>query len=556
MSFIDRFCNSDYTSYEDFRKNFTINIPDNFNFGFDVVDEIAKENPDKPALVWCDDTETNDRTFSFGDISKLSNKAANFFVSIGIKKGDAVMLILKRNYQFWYIMTALHKIGAVVIPATYLLTKKDVVYRNNAASVKVIVSTNDETVLSHVEASVDDSEALEKLVITNGDREGWISFDEEIEKFSDQFPRPTGEDATHNEDMMLMYFTSGTTGNPKMAAHNFLYPLGHIITARFWHNLNENDLHISVADTGWAKATWGKFYGQWICEAALFVYDMEKFIPIKLLEKISKHKVTSFCAPPTIYRFMMQEDITKFDLSALRSCCLAGEPLNPDIYNKFRELTGISMREGFGQTETVVAIATFPWITPKPGSMGKPSPFLNVDIIKDDGTSCNAGEEGEIVFRAEPGKIPGLFIGYYRDKEKTDSVWYDGIYHTGDIAWIDEDGYIFYVGRSDDVIKSSGYRIGPFEIESALLEHPSVLETAITAVPDPIRGQVVKATIVLKKGYKPSDQLKKDLQDHVKRITAPYKYPRIIEFVDELPKTTSGKIRRVAIREKDNLQED
>ncbi len=552
MSLVEKFCKTDYSSYEDFYNNFKINVPENFNYGYDVIDAIAAEKPDKTALVWCDDTEVNDKTFSFKDISDLSNKTANFLKAQGVKKGDAVMLILKRNYQFWYIMIALHKIGAVAIPATYLLTKKDIVYRNNAASVKAIISTNDEVVLEHIEAAVPDSETLEKLIIVNGEREGWISFDDEVDKCSDSFPRPTGEEATTNNDIMLMYFTSGTTGNPKMAAHNFIYPLGHIITAKFWHDLNENDLHISVADTGWAKCAWGKLYGQWICEAALFVYDMEKFVPIKLLEKISKHKVTSFCAPPTIYRFMMQEDITKFDLSSLRSCCLAGEPLNPDIYNKFRELTGISMREGFGQTETVVALANFPWMTPKPGSMGKPSPALGVDIVKENGESCMAGEEGEIVFKAESGQVPGLFIKYYRDDERTKEKWYDGVYHTGDLAWIDEDGYVFYVGRDDDVIKSSGYRIGPFEIESALLEHPAVLETAITAVPDPIRGQVVKATIVLKKGYKPSEQLKKDLQNHVKRVTAPYKYPRIIEFVNELPKTTSGKIRRVAIREQDN----
>lgn len=555
MSLIDKFCRTDFTSYEDFYENFKINVPDNFNFGYDVVDAVAEENPERKALIWCDDTEEHDRTFTFKDISRLSNKTANYLVSKGIKKGDKIMLILKRNYQFWYVITALHKIGAIAIPATFLLTKKDIVYRNNIAGVKAIISANSEEIHKHVDDAVPDSPTLEYRFFVNSSgesREGWIDLDSEIEKFSDEFPRPTGEKATKNEDIMLIYFTSGTTGNPKMVAHNFKYPLGHIITAKFWHDLHPGSIHISVADTGWAKCAWGKIYGQWICEATMFVYDMEKFVPKLLIEKISKHKVTSFCAPPTIYRFMMRENMADYDLSSLEHACIAGEPLNPEIFNNFKELTGLNMMEGFGQSETVVALANFKWMTPKPGSMGKPSPVIGTMLVDENGYPVGPGEEGEIVFKADlKNPPPGLFTGYLEDEEKTRSCWHDGFYHTGDIAWMDEDGYVFYVGRDDDVIKSSGYRIGPFEVESALVEHPAVLETAITAVPDPIRGQIVKATVVLTNNYEPSDELIKELQDHVKQLTAPYKYPRVIEFVDELPKTYSGKIKRAQIRNND-----
>lgn len=550
MSLLDKYCKTDYTSYEDFLENYSVKVPENFNFAYDVVDELAKTSPNKPALVWCNDNN-EERIFTFKEISTITDKTANYFKSIGINKGDRVMLILKRNFQFWYAIIALHKIGAIAIPATHLLTKKDLVYRNNAADVKAIISTNDKDILEHIEACESESPTLKIKAIANGKREGWLSFDDGVLNASSDFTRPTGDDMSQNEDIMLLYFTSGTTGNPKMVAHNFEYPLGHIITSKFWQNSQDGGLHLTVADTGWAKAVWGKLYGQWLCETAVFVYDMDKFVPKLLLDKLSKHKVTSFCAPPTIFRFLIKENLENFDLSSLKYCCIAGEPLNPEIFYQFLKATGVKLMEGFGQTETIVTLANFPWMEPKPGSMGKPSPLFNIDIIDGEGKSCATGEEGEIIVRID-GKPPvGMFLGYHKDDELTNKVWYNGIYHTGDIAWKDEDGYFFYVGRSDDVIKSSGYRIGPFEVESALLEHPAVMETAITAVPDPVRGQVVKATIVLTKDYTPSEELKIELQDHVKKVTAPYKYPRIIEFVDELPKTISGKIRRVELREKD-----
>lgn len=539
-----------FSSYEDFVKNFQINIPDSFNFAYDVVDAIALENPDKTAIVWCDD-KGNEATFTFGQLKKQSDRTANFFKSIGIKKGDPVMLILKRRYEFWFCILALHKLGAVCIPATHLLTAKDLIYRNNAADIKMIVSVAEDEVISHIEASMEKSPTLLYKALVGGNKDGWYDFDQELEKASEDFVRPSGSEAASNDDMMLLYFTSGTTGMPKMVQHNFAYPLGHILTAKYWQNVQENGLHLTVADTGWAKAVWGKIYGQWLCGSAVFVYDYDKFIPRNLLDVIIKHKVTTFCAPPTIYRFFIKEDLSKFDLSNLTHCSIAGEPLNPEVYNQFLKATGLKLMEGYGQTELTVTIATFPWMEPKPGSMGKPAPGYDIDIIDENGNSCDVGEEGQIVVRTDKRKPAGMFGGYYRDKALTDKVWHDGVYYTGDMAWRDEDGYFWFVGRADDVIKSSGYRIGPFEVESALLEHPAVLECAITAVPDPDRGQIVKATIVLTKSYTPSDNLVKELQEHVKKVTAPYKYPRIIEFVKELPKTISGKIRRVEIREND-----
>jgi len=542
-----------FNSYEDFCENFKINVPENFNFAYDVVDYLAETDPNRIALVWCNE-HGEERILNFKEMKYYSDKTANFLKSYGIKKGDPVMLILKRRYEFWFCILALHKLGAICIPATHLLTTKDIVYRNNAADIKMIISVDEPEVIKHVEESQKDSPSLVYKVALNGKREGWLNYYEELEKVDDKFERPTGDQATTNEDISLIYFTSGTTGHPKMVQHNFTYPLGHIVTAKYWQNVQDGGLHLTVADTGWAKAVWGKLYGQWICGSAVFVYDYDKFVPHDLLEVITKYKVTTFCAPPTIYRFLIKEDLSRYDFKHLKYCVVAGEPLNPEVYNQFLKATGIRLMEAYGQTELTVVIGTFPWMEPKPGSMGKPAPGYDVDIVDENGKSCDVGEEGQIVIYTDKHKPVGMFDGYYRDEERTKSVWDNNIYYTGDMAWRDEEGYFWYVGRADDVIKSSGYRIGPFEVESALMEHPAVLECAITAAPDPIRGQVVKATVVLAKGYTPSEALKKELQDHVKTVTAPYKYPRIIEFVNELPKTISGKIRRVAIREQDNKQ--
>ena len=540
----------DFDSYEDLYNGFRINVPENFNFAYDVVDTIAAETPDKTAMVWCDD-KGSEAVFSFAQMKYYSDKAAVFFSSKGIRKGDPVMLILKRRYEFWFCLLALHKLGAIGIPATHLLTTKDIVYRCNAADIKMIVSVAEPEVIAHIEEAEAKSPTLKLKALINESRDGWLNFTEELEKASGDFKGPTGADASGNGDIMLLYFTSGTTGMPKMVQHNFTYPLGHILTAKYWQNVSDGGLHLTVADTGWAKAMWGKIYGQWLCGAAVFVYDYDKFVPKNLMDVIVKHKVTSFCAPPTIYRFFIKEDLSKFDLSNLKYCSIAGEPLNPEVYNQFLKATGLKLMEGYGQTELTVTLATFPWMEPKPGSMGKPSPGYDIDLLDENGNSCDVGIEGQIVIRTDKRKPFGMFDGYYRDSELTNKVWHDDLYYTGDMAWRDEDGYYWFVGRADDLIKSSGYRIGPFEVESALVEHPAVLECAITAVPDPDRGQIVKATIVLAKSYTPSDNLVKELQEHVKKVTAPYKYPRIIEFVSELPKTISGKIRRVEIREGD-----
>jgi acetyl-CoA synthetase len=548
---LEKFVETDFDSYESFFKNFSVNVPDSFNFAFDIVDEWAETEPDRTALVWCNEAGEH-RTFTFSEIKEYSNKAANFFLSVGIKKGDSVMLILKRRYEFWFCILALHKIGAICIPATHLLTAKDIIYRNNAADVKMIVSVPDPAVLQSIEDAERESPTLTHRAVIGGiNRDGWIDFDSELENASAEFARPTGAQATKNEDILLLYFTSGTTGPPKMVKHDYTYPLGHILTAKFWQNVQDGGLHLTVAETGWAKAVWGKLYGQWIAGSAIFVYDYNKFVPQALLKVIEKYGITTFCAPPTIYRYLIKEDLSKFNLDKLHYCVVAGEPLNPEVYNQFLEQTGIPLKEGYGQTEMTVAIGTFPWMEPKPGSMGKPSPGYNIEIVDEHGHSCEVGEIGEIVVRTDTGHPVGMFDGYYRDAELTQKVWHDGIYHTGDTAWRDEDGYYWFVGRTDDVIKSSGYRIGPFEVESALLEHPAVLECAVTAIPDELRGQIVKATIVLTSGYEPSEELAKQIQDFVKKTTAPYKYPRAIEFVPELPKTISGKIRRVEIREKD-----
>ncbi|MGA7722090.1 MAG: AMP-binding protein [Ignavibacteriaceae bacterium] len=537
-----------FNSYDEFYSKFEIKVPGQFNFAFDVVDEIAKETPDKIALVWCDDNG-GDKVFTFQQMKYFSDKAANYFKSIGIKKGDSVMLILKRRYEYWYCTVALNKIGAITIPATHLLRTKDIVYRNNAADIKMIVSVPDPEVIMHIEEAEKNSPTLKHKALICQSREGWINLTEEIEKAPDTFVKPEKNLAAGINDIMLIYFTSGTTGMPKMVYHNFAYPLGHILTAKYWQNVQDNGLHFTVAETGWAKAAWGKIYGQWLSGCAVMAYDFDKFKPKHLMQVVEKYKVTSFCAPPTIYRFLIKEDLKKFNLSNLKYCVVAGEPLNPEVFKQFYEATGMKLMEGFGQTELTVAVATYPFMQPKPGSMGKPSPWYDVDILDPDGKVCEVGEIGQIVVRTDKRQPYGMFGGYYRDDELTKKVWHDDIYYTGDTAWRDEDGYYWFVGRADDIIKSSGYRIGPFEIESALLEHPAVLECAITAVPDDERGQIVKATVVLAANYHPGDALAKELQEHVKKVTAPYKYPRIVEFVTELPKTISGKIRRVEIRE-------
>jgi len=537
-----------YESYEDFVDHFRIDIPEHFNFAYDIVDALAAKLPDKRALVWCDE-KGNEAVFTFGQLKHYSDKAANFFRNLGVKKGDPVMLILKRRYEFWFCILALHKLGAICIPATHLLTAKDIAYRNHAADVKMIVSVNEPEVVGHVEEAEEKHPSFTLKTLVGGNRPGWYDFDAELRKAPADFTRPTGKEATQNSDISLLYFTSGTTGMPKMVQHDFAYPLGHILTAGYWQRVDDGGLHLTVADTGWAKAAWGKIYGQWICGSAVFVYDYGKFVPQDLLAVISRYGVTTFCAPPTIYRFFIKEDMKSLDLSKLRYCAVAGEPLNPEVYNRFLEMTGIRLREGYGQTEMTVAVGTFPWMEPKPGSMGRPSPGYDIGLVDENGNSCEVGEEGQIVVYTDRRRPPGMFGGYYRDEALTRKVWHEGVYYTGDMAWRDEDGYFWFVGRADDVIKSSGYRIGPFEVESALLEHPAVMECAITAVPDPDRGQIVKASIILTKKYSPSDELAAELQEHVKKVTAPYKYPRIVEFVTELPKTISGKIRRVEIRE-------
>ena len=551
---LDRFLpRMEFDSYEDFKKNYRCEVPETFNFGFDIVDEWAKQEPDKMALVWCND-HGEEKRFTFTDISRLSNRAANFFKAHGVKKGTVVMLVLRRRWEYWVCATALHKLGATLIPGSLQLTKKDLVYRANAAKIHMIVCVDDDFVIRQVEEAMPEAPTLQHRALVASKKEGWIDFSAELMQYPEEFARPTGEEAHSINDIMLVYFTSGTTGMPKMVRHNFAHPLGHIVTAKYWHRVQEDKLHMSVSDSGWAKFGWGKIYGQWICGATIFCYDMDKFVPLNLLKKLEQYKVTTFCAPPTMFRFMLQEDVTKFDLSSIQHCCIAGEPLNPEVFKQWENLTGLKLYEGFGQSESSVFVGNFaPWVEPKPGSMGKPAPLYDVDLRNANGQSCEDGEEGEICIRIKGGQWPtGLFTGYYLNDELTQEALGGEWYNTKDVAWRDSKGYFWFVGRNDDVIKCSGYRIGPFEVESALTEHPAVVECAVTAAPDPIRGQVVKATIVLAKGYSPSPELTKELQTYVKKVTAPYKYPRIVEYVDELPKTLGGKIKRAEIRHKDH----
>ena len=520
--------------------------PENFNFAYDVVDAIAEAEPGRRAMIWCNPCG-EEHVFTYGDLKRYSDKTANMLRAKGIGKGDMVMVVLKRHYQFWFTILALHKLGAVIIPATFLLTKHDIVYRVNSASVKAVICTGQGDVAAHFDESAPECPTLQTKLMVNGERDGWEDFMTEMEKAPESFARVP----TLASDPMILYFSSGTTGNPKMALHPYTYALGHLATAKYWHNVDPEGIHFTIADTGWGKAVWGKLYGQMFMESCVFVYDFEKFVASDILDKVSQYGVTSLCCPPTMFRFFLQEDVKSWDLSRLTYCTIAGEALSPDVFNKWYEATGIKLMEGFGQTETTLLIANLVGMEPKPGSMGKPIPQYDVMIVDEDGQPVQPGVTGEIVVKLDHGKPLGLFDCYYRDEKRTKEAMHDGLYHTGDTAWMDEDGYYWYVGRTDDVIKSSGYRIGPFEIESVLAEHPAVLECAVTGVPDPLRGNVVKATIVLRPGFAESEELKKELQNHVKKETAPYKYPRVVEFVDELPKTVNGKIRRVEIRQND-----
>ena len=515
---------------------------DKFNFAFDIVDAIADKKPDKLAMLHIDRNKV-ERRFTFKDMKHDSARAANYFKSLGIKKGDKVMLVLRRNYQFWPVLVALHKIGAIAIPATDQLLEKDYVYRFNAAGVNAVIATADSNAPAYIEASLSESPTVTIKILVNGSREGWHDFDSEHVLFRSSFLRT--DESPCGGDPAVMFFTSGTVGYPKIALHDCKYALGHFITAKYWHCVDPNGIHFTISDTGWGKALWGKFYGQWLCEAAVFTYDFDRFDAHDILPMFAKYNITTFCAPPTMYRFMIKEDLSKYDLSNIKHATTAGEALNPEVFNQFKKATGLSLMEGFGQTETTLSVANLVGMKPKPGSMGRPSPLYDVDLVDKDGNSLPFGETGEIVIKAEPDNKPcGLYSGYYLDDEKTASAWYGGYYHTGDTAWRDEDGYFWYVGRVDDLIKSSGYRIGPFEIESVIMELPYVLECGVSPVPDDIRGQIVKASIVLTKGTEPTEELKNEIQAYVKKHTAPYKYPRIIVFREDLPKTISGKIQR------------
>ena len=514
---------------------------DDFNFAFDVVDEVASKTPDKLAMLHVD-RERNVRRFTFADISRQSSRVAHYFTSLGIKRGDRVMLALKRNWQFWPVIVGLHKLGAVAVPVTDQLLQKDFEYRIEAAGITAIVCTAQSGAPAEFERALENCAGDVVKVIVNGEREGWYNYDKDLQMFRSMYPR--AEDAPCGEDLMLMYFSSGTTGYPKIAAHTYTYALGHFIGAKYWHNVDPDGIHFTISDTGWGKSVWGKLYGQWLCEAAVFTYDFDRFDPLEILPMFAEFGITTFCAPPTMYRFLIREDLSQFDLTSIKHLSTAGEALNPEVFHQFKKATGLSIMEGFGQTETTLSIGNFVGTTPKIGAMGKPSPLYKVGLMDPDGSLVGPGEVGEIVILTDGGAPCGLFKGYYRDDAKTAEAWHDGAYHSGDTAWQDEEGYLWYVGRVDDLIKSSGYRIGPFEIESVIMELPYVLECGVSPEPDEIRGQVVKASVVLTKGTEPSEGLKKEIQDYVKSHTAPYKYPRIVVFRDSLPRTFNGKVQR------------
>lgn len=552
MHLLDRYLERvDYTSYDDFRANCRIRVPERFNFAYDVVDEYARICPEKRALLWCDDAG-EERSFTFADLKRWSDRTANILRGLGVGRGTPVMLILKGRYEFWFFLLALHKLGAVAIPATHMLTPKDLIYRIERADIELTVTTGDPVLMDALDEAHRACPVHRTRMVVGGERPEWVGFEAAVATAPDAFAVADPADLPQNSDTSLLYFTSGTAGFPKMVKHDYAYPLGHILTAKYWQNVQDDGLHYTVADTGWAKAVWGKIYGQWLAGSAVFVYDYERFTARGVLAMATRHGVTTFCAPPTVFRFLIKEDLSQYDFSKLAYTVTAGEPLNGEVYTRWQEQTGLRLMEGYGQTESVIAVATWPWLEPKPGSMGRPSPDYDL-MLMDPGTGkiVGPGEEGEIVLRTAERLPPGLFGGYHRDEELTRTVWHDGWYHTGDMASMDADGYLWFVGRADDVIKSSGYRIGPFEVESALMQHPAVLECAVTGVPDRERHQVVKATIVLAAGYRPTARLKHELQQHVKTVTAPYKYPRVVAFVDALPKTISGKIRRTEIRDQD-----
>ena len=542
---------TEFSSYEDFMQNYQLIVPEHFNFGYDVVDVYAAEQPEKEAILWTDD-RGDVKHLNYREYKQLTDQAASYFLTLGIKRGDCVMLILKRRLAWWITMVALHKIGAVAIPATHLLTDKDIIYRCHEADIKAIVAVGDNTILRNVIRARAYCPSLEHCIsIGPTVPQGWDNYWKGLFE-APAFVSQKGQNLA--TDNFLMYFTSGTSGEPKMVMHDFSYPLAHILTARYWHNVHDGSLHLTLADTGWGKAVWGKFYGQMLAGATVFVYDFEgHFEPKNLLQQMQDFHVTSFCAPPTVYRFLIREDLSQYDLSSLEYCTTAGEALNPNVFLEWKERTGIMIYESYGQTETTLVLGTYPYVEPRPGSMGVPNPQFQVDVLNANGERCKPLEHGQLVIRTDQGRPHGLFKEYYRNPDLTKRAYHNDIYYTGDVVYYDERGYYWFVSRADDVIKSSGYRIGPFEVESALMTHDAVVECAITGVPDEIRGMVVKATVVLAAEYKEKagPELIKELQDHVKQETAPYKYPRIIEFVDELPKTISGKIRRVEIREKD-----
>ena len=555
MSLLDRYLKKQtFSSYEDFYANCRLTVPEHFNFAFDVLDYYAANEPDRLALLWCNDKD-DEEYISFGVLEERVNRTANMLKNLGIGRGDHVLLILKSRPHFWYSILALHKLGAVGVPATHMLMAKDITYRVTLGNLKACICADTGNLLDEFENIDEKSKSILKYRISIGaPREGWLNYDELTAAASPDFPIPPQSEWPANDDIMLLYFTSGTSGFPKMVQHNFIYPLAHIYTAKYWQCVQEGGLHYTEAETGWMKAVWGKLYGQWLCGSAVFIYEHDRFNAADMIKRMAKYKVTTFCAPPTIYRFLIKEDMSQFDFSSIKYCVTAGEPVNPTVCHKFHEMTGLDLHEAFGQTELVVTTANWPWFPPKPGSMGKATPGYRIELHDANDKKVELGEEGELCISVEPTLPPGIFGGYYLDEEQTNAVRHDGFYHTGDLAWQDADGFFWYVGRADDVIKSSGYRIGPFEVESVLMKHPAVLECAVTGVPDPVRGQIVKATIVLAKGHEGTDELKADIQTFVKKNTAPYKYPRAIEFVASLPKTISGKIRRAEIKRLDAIK--